>query len=301
MDIQIIDPKEFGLEVTSVATIEQAFAPKIIERDAYAAQYEMLMTKELTPELSMQARELRLKLVKVRTGIADVHKSQKAFFLAAGKFVDAWKNKSILPVEQMEQKLEDIEKHFENIAKKKIEDTRNNRIAELTPYTTFFPLELGTMSEEVYQDYLTGVVQADKHKKEQAAAAELERIAAEQKAAEERETLRLENEKLKKEAQEREQIAQVERERIAAEKRAADNLLAIERARVAEAETKIKEAEKTITAHEEEKKVLDNSDTVTIAKSEYERLVARDAFLSCLEIAGVDNWEGYEFALENNN
>ncbi len=39
-------------------------------------------------------------------------------------------------------------------------------------------------------------------------------------------------------------------------------------------------------------------ETVTITKKEYDDLVKRDAFLSCLEGAGVDNWDGYSFAQE---
>lgn len=37
-------------------------------------------------------------------------------------------------------------------------------------------------------------------------------------------------------------------------------------------------------------------ETVTIAKSEYERLVADSEFLGALEAAGVDNWAGYSYA-----
>ena len=91
-----VDPKEFGLEEVQVATIEQAFMPKIVERDGYAVIYEQLITKELTKELCNEAGDFRRKLVKVRTGIADIHKTQKAFFLSAGRFVDAWKNKETL-------------------------------------------------------------------------------------------------------------------------------------------------------------------------------------------------------------
>ncbi len=36
-----------------------------------------------------------------------------------------------------------------------------------------------------------------------------------------------------------------------------------------------------------------NPETVTIPKSEYDALLKRDEFLSCLEAAGVDNWSGY--------
>jgi hypothetical protein len=39
-----------------------------------------------------------------------------------------------------------------------------------------------------------------------------------------------------------------------------------------------------------------NMEMVSIKKSEYEELLERDAFLSCLEAAGVDNWEGYSIA-----
>lgn len=38
-------------------------------------------------------------------------------------------------------------------------------------------------------------------------------------------------------------------------------------------------------------------ETVTIYKSEYERLLKAEAFLEALEEAGVDNWEGYAKAL----
>lgn len=36
--------------------------------------------------------------------------------------------------------------------------------------------------------------------------------------------------------------------------------------------------------------------TVTIPKNEYESLLKDSAWLLCLEAAGVDNWDGYDFA-----
>ena len=39
-------------------------------------------------------------------------------------------------------------------------------------------------------------------------------------------------------------------------------------------------------------------ETVTIPKDEYERLIHDSEFLGCLEGAGVDNWEGYDFAID---
>ena len=37
---------------------------------------------------------------------------------------------------------------------------------------------------------------------------------------------------------------------------------------------------------------------VTITKKEYEELLDSQKMLNALESAGVDNWEGYDFAME---
>lgn len=184
-----IDPKEYGLEETQVSTIEQAFLPKVAERDGYAIIYGELITKELTPELCKEARELRLKLVKTRTGIADIHKKQKAFFLAAGKFVDAWKNKETAPIEQMEEKLSDIEKYFENLEKERIEKIAADRKEKLAKYeVTEFPAGLGQMNDATWNAFLIGTRINWEEKKE-----------AERKAEEGR----IENERLDKLASDR--------------------------------------------------------------------------------------------------
>jgi|TARA_R110000868_G_scaffold310920_1_gene572074 hypothetical protein len=39
-------------------------------------------------------------------------------------------------------------------------------------------------------------------------------------------------------------------------------------------------------------------ETITISKKEYEELLKDGQFLRCLQYAGVDNWGGYEYALE---
>ncbi len=41
-----------------------------------------------------------------------------------------------------------------------------------------------------------------------------------------------------------------------------------------------------------------DTEMVTILQVEHKRLLDRDAFLSCLEAAGVDNWDGIEYAKE---
>lgn len=41
-------------------------------------------------------------------------------------------------------------------------------------------------------------------------------------------------------------------------------------------------------------------ETVTIKKSTYDKLVADSEFLTALHACGVDNWEGYDDAVEIN-
>ena len=232
-----VDPKEFGLEVEQVSTIEQAFLPKIQEREALVAIYDQLITSELTPELCKQAKEVRLKLVKVRTGIADIHKTQKAFFLAAGRFVDAWKNKETLPVEQMEEKLSEIENYYVNLEKARIEKLQIERLEMVSKYTDFPAQNLGAMEEEVFNSYLTGCKVAYEAKIEaeriEAERIENERLAeiARQKAIEE------ENARLKAETEAKEKQLQEERAKAEAERKAIEEAARKERE---EAEAKLK-------------------------------------------------------------
>lgn len=173
-EIAKLDPKEFGLEESNVQTIEQAFQPKILERDALVPVYEELIKKEITPELCQDFKAMRLKLVKVRTGIAEIHKTQKAYFLAAGRFVDAWKNKETAPIEQMEEKLKEGEEYFERLEAKRIADLEAERTTLLNPYTDIIPQSLGLLSEEAFTTYLTGAKVAYEARIE-AEKAELER------------------------------------------------------------------------------------------------------------------------------
>ena len=43
---------------------------------------------------------------------------------------------------------------------------------------------------------------------------------------------------------------------------------------------------------------MDKSKTIEIPEYRYKDLIHAEIMLSCLESAGVDNWEGYEYAME---
>lgn len=223
LEIVKLNPAEYGLKETEVQPIENAFMPKIVEREALRDTYENIINQELTPALCTEAKSLRLKLVKVRTGIAEIHKSQKAYFLAAGRYVDAWKNKETLPVEQMEEKLEAIEKYFENLERERKNKLRDERIAELAKYEMDGSLMLlGEMKEEVWVNFLAGAKLQYEQKKEAERKAEEERLAAIEAERKRQEEIRLENERLKKEREELEAKRAAERKKMEAEKAKAD-------------------------------------------------------------------------------
>lgn len=280
-----IDPKEYGLEETQVATIEQAFAPKIAERDGLVTIYQQVIIKELTPELCKQAKEIRLKLVKVRTGIADIHKTQKAFFLAAGRFVDAWKNKETAPVEQMEENLEKIENHFINIEKERIAKLESERTAALKQYTDIVPQGLGSMQNDVFEAYLASQKKMYEDRLAAEKKAEEDRLAAIEAEKKEQERIRIENEKLKKEAEERERIAEIERKKQAekfakleAERKALEEKARKER-EIAEAAARKaqQEANSKLEAERKERERIENELKLkkeAEEKKEIERLIA---------------------------
>lgn len=231
----IVSPKDFGIEESKAVIIEQSFLPKIVERDGLISVYENLLTKEIDKSVCIEASNLRKKLVKVRTGIADIHKVEKAFYLASGRYVDALKNKHTLPIEQMEEKLSEIEKYYENIEKQRIADLQTARELELSQYEVenVQQLALGVMADSVWINFLAGTKAGYEKKKEDERLAEAAKIEAARLELERIEAQRIENERLKKEAEEREAALAIERqaaEKLLAEQKAeSERLLQIER------------------------------------------------------------------------
>lgn len=207
----IVDPQEFGLEPAKVNKIAESFMPKLSERDGYMKVYNDVIQKELGPDTYREAEDLRKKLVKVRTGIAEIHKVEKAYHLAAGRYVDAIKNKITLPIEQMEEKLRDIAEHEVRIkreAEERLKAHRLTLLSEVTTNPTMYPVL--EMNEEAFNDLLEGLklMKEQRLAREREEAAEKKRIAAEQEAEQKR--IREENIRLRKEAEEAERLRQEE-------------------------------------------------------------------------------------------
>lgn len=194
------------------------------------------------------ARVMRLELKGVRVEAEKTRKNLKEDSIRVGKAIDGANNILLAIITPVEQRLDEIEKAEERRIAAENEARRQERRAQLAPYGVVMFMDsptLGTMPQEDFDAILSDAKaiheQRVKREQEEAAAALAQQVAE----AKERERVRLENEKLLREAAEREAAAQVERERAAREKAELEAKLAQERAeaeRKAEYERQLAEA-----------------------------------------------------------
>ncbi len=239
-----INPKDFGIEESKAKQIADQFKPmldKMVELEEEANEVFKLDIESL--EAAKQAKEVRLKYVKVRTGTSEIHKEQKAFYLQAGRFVDGWKNAQLFASQGIEEKLMQIEKYAENKEKERLENLQRERIILVEPYLeSVEALNLSSMSEEVFTNFLQGS-KTNYENKLESERLEKERLEAELLAEKERQkAIEAENAKLKIEAEAKEKALAKERAEAKA-KQDAIELKAKQEREQAEAQRQI-EAEK---------------------------------------------------------
>lgn len=284
MNAEIIKSEDYGIEPQKASELTNGLETILAEREVLKEAYLDVISLEITPENEKTFKELRLKIVKNRTqGIEKWHKTQKAFFLTGGRFVDAIKNKEVAVNEDWEAKLLEAEKHFENIEKTRLEVLQAERVGIIAPYVEdAFERDYTKFDEDEFKAIVASKKQAYEDKLEaerlEAERIENERIANE-KAIEEQ---RLENIRLKAEAdkakakadaeeKERQRLAKIESDKLAKER--AENEAkqkAIQDKADAEVKQARAEAEKLQAKLEAEAKAKADADK--LAKSEADKL-----------------------------
>ena len=230
--------KESGLQIQEGEEIKKSYLPFVVQLSEIQAQSSKINFD--SPEMIDEtiARELRLKTVKIRTGAEVLKDQRKRGYLLRGNLEQAAYNLIASSCKLTEETFFNVEKAREIAEKKRKEALKIERQEKLSPYTEDVVLyPLGEMSEEQFNSLYITLRTAHEDQLEAERKAEEERIAKEKAEAAERERMRLENIRLKKEAE--------ERERVMAELKAKNN--AIEKAKKeaeakAEAERKAKEA-----------------------------------------------------------
>ena len=147
----------FGIEPAKAKEMVEGLGSTLADREVLKNAYIDVIELDITSENLATFKELRLKLVKNRTSIETWHKNNKAFYLAGGRFVDAIKNKEIEVNKEMESKLLEGEKFFENQEKEKARLLNEERIEKVRPYVEDVTgLDFSPMNDEDFDDYVLG-------------------------------------------------------------------------------------------------------------------------------------------------
>ena len=259
-----LNPKEYGLEVKEASVIEGAFKPVITELDGVMEIYQELITSDITNEICERAGKLSTVLSKVNSSHDRVHKAQKAYFWAGGKFVDALKNKNKVVIDEMQLTLKSLKNHFANLEAEKVEKLNKERqllCIDFVENEDMILSNLGGLSDDLWNNYFTGLKVSHNARIEAEKKAEEDRIEAEKAKIEEDKRIRAENERLEKEAKKAElkrikeeterkriediRLAKEEDERLEREKEAEKKRLEYEEKLQAEREAREKETEES--------------------------------------------------------
>jgi len=197
--------------------------------------------KEITDDVCEEAKDLRLKYVKARTGADKKRKEIKAQVLLESKAIDGAGNIFKLQISEREKSLQCIEEHFEKIEEAKRQKLKNERMEELKKFgiEEFDHLYLDQMTTEIWESYYAG-----EKAKFEAAQAQIKKDADEQKKLEKQkklddEKIRKDNARLVKEKESTE--AKAKKDKEIADKKLAEAQKKIDEAKQAEIDRKAKE------------------------------------------------------------
>jgi len=265
--------KENGLEESKVNGLLSSFGESFqLATTALEWSKTINVTDESQKDLMEKARTGRLKLKNIRIEVEHTRKELKEQSLREGKAIDGMANIIKAMIVPAEEHLEKQEKYAENLAKERKQRViaeRMNILMGLTDVPTMYAYE--NMEQDAF-DKLVEELKAAKATKELAIKkAEEDRIAAEKAAAEEQERIRLENAKLKAEAEAKEAALAKERAAAEAERKALEEKAAKERA---EAEAKLEAERKAREAVEAEAQAKKDEEARKLAADEEAKRVA---------------------------
>ena len=237
--------------------IKKTFEPMIIMLDGFESSYNELINDsetEITAEITKRAKRMRIDIGKVRIETDKIAAVQKNDILIAGRAIDGVRNILKWAVSEKELKLKEIEDFFAIQESKRLEKLQDERVKLLDPFVDgAAERALSKMDEDVWNAYLSV------KKKDFEDRAEAEKIAEEQRIleaaakAKKIEEQKIENARLKAEAEKAEadlakerkkaaeaqlkiiQEAAAENKKLKAEKDAADaKIMSLEASRTAE-------------------------------------------------------------------
>ena len=245
--------KEQGIEADKAQSLIEAFGAPFTEAgDIIRTYQDIKVTDESQVDLMLEARDKRLALKRIRTGVESTRKDLKEDYLRAGKAIDSVARYIKETIEPAEKYLELQENFIELRQAERAAQRLADRAAALAKYCDNLSIYNFAEIDDATFEALLAKVKGEFEAKLAAEAAEQERLKKEAEDAEiERQRIVAENAKLKAEADERikaEAEAQAKRDAAQAEAKAIqDKIDAEAKAKLdaanAERDAAIKEAE----------------------------------------------------------
>jgi hypothetical protein len=221
---------EQGITLAPADPIAVSFGAIFAQAADWKAKAETIRITDVSQVREMKlARETRLALKEIRVSADKKHKELKADILMRGKAIDGARNIVEALIKPIESHLLEQEQFAERKEQARKDALKAERVAALSPYADPQFYALADMPEEAFAGLLGSSRIAHENKLAAAAKAEADRIAREQAEAAERERVRIENIRLKEEAAKREAELKAERERVELERLAAAEVARKER------------------------------------------------------------------------
>jgi hypothetical protein len=278
--ITLDTPELNAVEESKALQIKNTFEPMSKMLAEFEGSFESVVLEskeEITKDVVKKAKRLRLDISKVRIETEKARKSQKEQYLLAGKAIDGVSNILKWAVSEKEEKLKEIENHFENLEKSRLAKLQVSRASDISEYLEDAEeRDLSSMEQDVWEAYFESKRKAHFDRIEAEAKAEKDRIEKEEAEAKEREAIRKENERLKAEAEEREKAESERKQKELAEQQKREKAEAEEKAKH-EAELK-KQREEQEKARLAEQQKREKAEAELKSKEEAERKVKEEAY-----------------------
>ncbi len=157
-EVVVLNVDQYGLQESKSKEIEKLYIPMINLLSEMEDEFNELVVREVTRDLIPRAKELRLRIAKIRIQADKSRVEGKAESLRLGKAIQGAYNTFAYAVESKEQKLKDIELHFEKLETIRIENLQIERSEKISKYLEpeFIDNDLGNMNEIVWDAYFSG-------------------------------------------------------------------------------------------------------------------------------------------------
>jgi hypothetical protein len=202
-----------GLQPSKVDSLMQSFAGYFTEAKKIAGESKSIVVSNETQVEDMnKAREYRLKLKEIRVNADKTREELKSQSLREGNAIQGVFNIIKALIVPVEEYLEKQEKFAEFKEAERLASLYGERVEKLSKYVTDVTLyNIRDMADEVFDNLLAGCKASWEKAREDEAKAEADRLAKIEADRKEQERIRLENDKLRKEAEEKEKALEVER------------------------------------------------------------------------------------------